>query len=245
MTVFQALILGLIQGLTEFLPVSSSGHLVIVQNLFHFTTPPVTLDIFVHLATALAVIVVLLPELVRLSTKQLYLIVIGSLPAGLIGLLLNSYLTDLFSSPKLVGFSLIVTAVLLLSVKNISFKKNPLTVLRAFIIGLFQALAIIPGISRSGSTITAGLHLGLSPSKAFSFSFLLSLPAILGAQLLQLNKLSVVNSHEIIILLSAFLSAFIAGLIALKLLRQVLRRGQFHYFAYYCLFLSLFALVWF
>ncbi|MFC1627127.1 undecaprenyl-diphosphate phosphatase [Patescibacteria group bacterium] len=239
MSLFKVFILGLVQGLTEFLPVSSSGHLVIIQNLFSFSTPPVLLDVLVHLATALAVVVVLWPKLKTISFKYIYLIILASIPAGLLGIFLNQQIEALFSSTALVGLALIVTSLLLFSTKLIKSKKHqPLSTKNSFLIGLSQALAIIPGISRSGSTITVGLHSKLKPEQAFNFSFLLSLPAILGAQLLQLNKLINISITDLQFIVVGFVTAFISGLISLKLLKKFVIKGKLHLFGFYCLTLG-------
>ncbi len=239
MSLVQALLLGLIQGLTEFLPVSSSGHLVIFQHLLNLSKPPVVFDILVHLATSLAVIIVIFDSLVKITFKQIKIIILASLPAAITGLLLNSQIEPLFSSLKLVGFALLFTSALLFSTKLIKATKNlKLTTNNSLLIGLAQAVSIIPGISRSGSTIVTGLHTGLSPITAFNFSFLLSLPAIFGAQLLQLNKLVALPLSQLPVLLAGFITAFISGLIALKLLKRFVINAKLHYFAYYCLILA-------
>lgn len=243
MTLAQGLILGLIQGLTEFLPVSSSGHLVIAQSLFQLKETPVIFDTLVHLATALAVIVVIFNSLKKISLEQVKLIIIASIPAGLAGLFLNQFIEELFSSVKLVGFALVVTSLVLFSTKKITKKLSKLNFKNSFVIGLAQSMAIIPGISRSGSTIVAGLHQGLTPQEAFNFSFLISLPAIIGAQLLQLNKLSTLSSSDIPTLAIGFATAFISGLIALKLLKRFVVSGKLHLFAYYCLTLAIITLI--
>ena len=243
MTPIQGLILGLIQGLTEFLPVSSSGHLVIAQNLFKLNEPPVVFDILLHLATSLAVIIVIFNTLKNINLKKIKLILIASLPAGVLGIFLNQEIEILFSSVKLVGFSLIITGLILFSTKKIDQKKSLLNSKNSLLIGLAQALAIIPGISRSGSTITAGLHQGLTPKDAFNFSFLISLPAIFGAQLLQLNKLGNLPSTQLPTLTIGFLAAFISGLFALKLLKRFVLNAKLHYFGFYCLILGLLTLI--
>ena len=247
MTIFQSLILGLIQGLTEFLPVSSSGHLVIFQHLLNLSEPPVVFDVLVHLATSLAIVIVLFKSLIKITAKQLTFIVMASIPAAILGLLLNSQIEQLFNSVKLVGFALLITSAFLFSTKlqpkadrplNEKNQKSKLSFKNSILIGFSQALAIIPGISRSGSTIVTGLHTGLSPTTAFNFSFLLSLPAIFGAQLLQLDKLTSLPTSQYPSLIVGFVTAFISGFFALKLLRRFVINGNLHYFGYYCLVLA-------
>ena len=245
MTLIQALILGLLQGLTEFLPVSSSGHLVIAQHFFNLLTPPVLFDVLLHLATALAIIIVLWRQLLSLDKKTIGFILLASLPAGIIGVLLNSSIETLFSSVKLVALALLVTALLLFLTRYFfsQAKSTRLTWKNTLLIGLFQALAIIPGISRSGSTISAGIFAKLKPELIFNFSFLLALPAIFGAALLQLKDLNFAGSLLDLPLLIGFITAFISGLFALKLLKKFVSQGKFSFFAYYCLALGLTLLV--
>ncbi|MCG2692207.1 undecaprenyl-diphosphate phosphatase [Microgenomates group bacterium] len=245
MTLIQALILGLLQGLTEFLPVSSSGHLVIAQYFFGLLAPPVLFDVLLHLATALAIIVVLWRQLLSLDKKTLGFILLASLPAGVIGVLLNSSIEALFSSVKLVAVALLVTALLLFLTRYFfsQAKSTRLTWKNTLLIGLFQAVAIIPGLSRSGSTISAGIFAKLQPELVFNFSFLLALPAIFGAALLQLKDSNFSSSLLDLPLVIGFITAFISGLFALKLLKKFVSQGKFSFFAYYCLALGLTLLV--
>jgi len=245
MTLIQALILGLLQGLTEFLPVSSSGHLVIAQHFFGFLTPPVFFDILLHLATALAIIIVLWRPLLSLDKKTFGFILLASLPAGIIGILLNSSITALFSSVKLVAVALLITGLLLFLTRYFfsQAKNTRLTWKNTLFIGLFQAIAIIPGISRSGSTISAGIFAKLRPELIFNFSFLLALPAIFGAAFLQLKDSNFSSSLLGLPLAIGFFAAFISDLFALKILKKFVSRGQFSFFAYYCLVLGFLLLV--
>ncbi len=246
MTLLQGLLLGLLQGLTEFLPVSSSGHLVIAQHLLQLRQTPVAFDIMLHLATALAVVALMWPTIIKLDLKTFKLIILASIPAGIVGLFLNHQIETLFSSIGLVGVTLIITSILLFSTKFFKFPHfNKLNSKSAILIGLFQSLAIIPGISRSGSTIVAGLSQKLNPKKAFNFSFLLSLPAIFGAQLINLGRLTKLDQQLSPIYLTGFISAFISGYFALKILKKLVIGGKLHYFAYYCLTLGASILVFF
>jgi len=245
MTVFAAVFLGLLQGLTEFLPVSSSGHLVIAQHFIGLTSPPVLFDILLHLATALAVIVVLWSQLLQLNLKTIGFILLASLPAALVGLILNSSIETIFSSLTLVAFALLINSLILFSAQY--FFKNAqstsLSVKNCLVIGLFQALAIIPGISRAGSTISAGILAKLKPQLVFNFSFLLALPAIFGAVLLQLKDLKFFQTQLGLPLLLGFITAFVSGLMSLKLLKKFVSQGRFSFFAYYCLALGLILLL--
>lgn len=240
MTLVQSLILGLLQGLTEFLPVSSSGHLVIVQRLFGLTMPAVAFDIWIHLATSLAALIVIWPVIVKLKLESVITIIIASLPAAIIGILVNDRVEILFSNLALVGVALLITAALLFSSRffNTQNKKNQPSRTDGLLIGFFQALAIVPGISRSGSTIVAGLSRGLKPVAAFNFSFLLAIPAVIGAQTLNLNSLLITSDLGLPILITGFLSAFISGLLSLKLLRHLVIKGKLAVFAFYCFLLG-------
>lgn len=245
MTVFEAIFLGLLQGLTEFLPVSSSGHLVIAQHFIGLTSPPVLFDILLHLATSLAVIVVLWSQLLQLNLKTIGFILLASLPAAIVGLILNSSIETIFSSLTLVAFALLINSLILFSAQYFfsNAQSTSLSAKNSLVIGLFQALAIIPGISRSGSTISAGILAKLKPQLVFNFSFLLSLPAILGAVLLQLKDLSFFQTQLGLPLLLGSITAFVSGLMSLKLLKKFVSQGRFSFFAYYCLALGLILLL--
>ena len=237
MTFFQAFWLAIIQGLTEFLPVSSSGHLVIFQKLFGLY-PPVLFDILVHVGTLGAILVYFRRELTKISRRTFGLLALGTLPAALVGLFLQSWLAVIFDSARLVGFALLITSGLLFSTKLIKKPKKNLTGFQpsdAFIVGLFQALAILPGVSRSGATIVAGLHRRANRQTAFRFSFFLAIPAILGALVLQLPALA---NAPAVYLGQGILGMFIAGLVGfstLKLLEKILLSARLWIFGFYCL----------
>ncbi|NIM03664.1 undecaprenyl-diphosphatase, partial [bacterium] len=192
MSYSQAIILAIVQGLTEFLPVSSSGHLVIFQKLFNLTEPPVLFDILIHVGTLGAILLYFRKEIVKISKKTIWLIFIGTIPALVVGLLLQGYISLIFDSLKLVGVTLLITAGLLFLSKQFSQLNRRFSHLKwldALFIGAFQALAILPGISRSGSTIVSGMWRKLDRKTAFQFSFYLAIPAILGALTLQIPDL--------------------------------------------------------
>ncbi|MCD4678168.1 MAG: undecaprenyl-diphosphate phosphatase, partial [Desulfobacula sp.] len=217
MELYQGIILGIIQGLTEFLPVSSSGHLVLGQIFFGITQYQLTFDISVHMGTLLAVLVVYSSDILAmissvfgfLSKAVLFkpvshlvnkdknlqlagLIVIGSIPTAIIGLVLKQLEHVLFTSEVLVGLMLILTGTILWVSRNYYFSENKTSGFgnkNALLIGVSQGLAVIPGISRSGTTIAVGMFLGLDRHTAAKFSFLLSIPAILGAQVLSIKDM--------------------------------------------------------
>lgn len=242
MTCFQAFILGLLQGLTEFLPISSSGHLVIGQKLFRFSQAPVLFDILVHCGTLLAIIFYFNQKMVVFYKRidNLKLIVVGSIPAALAGFFLNDYLEAVFNSLLLVGLSFLGTGFLLFStvlVKKLTKSFSQLKIRDAFIIGLFQSLALLPGISRSGSTIISGLWRGIKRKTSFSFSFYLGAPAMLGALLLQLPDLAE-NGDQLRMGLLGLISAAGSGFLSLKLLEKTVLKGKLSFFAVYCFILG-------
>ena len=271
MNSLQAAMLGIIQGITEFLPVSSSGHLVIFQHLFGLKEPELFFDISVHMGTLVAVIIFFRKEiqtiavsLVRFSslyfkkdvsfsyiyedpnTKLAFLIVIGSIPTAILGLLFHRVADQLFSSAFIAGFMLIVTGCFLWSTRWIKKKSGNIdhfSIKAALTIGLVQGIAIMPGISRSGSTITAGLFLGLNRETAARYSFLLSIPAILGAEVLTLKDLS---AHALFldkVTLLGAVSSCIVGYCALKLLVYIVKQGRLHIFAPYCWIAGIMAVI--
>jgi len=252
MSWFQVFFLSIVQGLTEFLPVSSSGHLVLFQKIFGLE-PPVLFDVFVHVGTLGAIIFYFKRELKKLiegifkkENKSLYflfLIVIGTIPAVIVGLLLEKRIEVIFDSFRLVGISLLITGLLLLltNIFKDKLKKGKVVSSNwkdALFIGIFQALAILPGISRSGATISAGLFRRFGRDLAFKFSFFLAIPAIIGALILQIPDLVSSSSYLINQALIGMVIAGIVGFFALKILRKVLVSSKLHIFAIYCLLLG-------
>lgn len=237
MTPIQAATLGLVQGLTEFLPISSTAHLVVVQNLFGFTQAPVTFDIVIHLGTALATILVLWQVIRKLSLRLIKLILIATIPTGILGLIFNRWNELIFGSLLFTAITLIINGFILLLPQWFKVKARLLNVRSSTAIGVAQGLAVLPGISRSGSTIVTGLLFGLKPKDAYNFSFLISLPAIAGAQLLQFKQFNFVETQPLNFGLG-FLAAFISGYLALLWFRRLVSQGKLSGFAYYCLLLG-------
>lgn len=246
MTLTEALVLGLAQGLTEFLPVSSSGHLVILQHVFGLNEPPITFDVLVHVGTLVAILVFFQEEIRKIDLKMGKTIILGLIPTALIGLFLSKFTDKLFGSLDLIGVAFLITSLFLLSTKFISKlkieKKDEISGKAALIIGIIQGIAVIPGISRSGSTIISGFWLGLNKKTAITYSFLLSIPAIIGAQVLTLANHVNLNNIQIEIYLVGFLSAAITGWISLKLLKKTIQEQKLHLFAIYTFLLSLLVL---
>jgi undecaprenyl-diphosphatase len=245
----EAVILGVIQGLTEFLPVSSSGHLVIFQALLGVQQPGITFEIMVHFGTLLSVFWVFGPDVARIvqgfarDKKErhfAWMLVLGTIPTALTGYLFKDWFTAFYQSTILVGLMLLVTGCILYTLHSIRPGKKGeagITPTDAVLVSLAQGLAIIPGISRSGSTITAALWRGLDRETAVRFSFLLSIPVILGATALELLGLLAVGFSGLSgsVMVGTF-AAFAAGVAAIKVFVHFLKTGRFQYFAYYTWF---------
>lgn len=266
---FEALILGVVQGATEYLPVSSSGHLVIFQHLFGLEEPALLFDIVLHVATLLAVLWYYrrdLGELIRQSSAALrglirgdswsevqaaypafrlgWLILLGTVPTALIGVILQDTFESIFASVGTVGYMLWITGVILL-IAHFSPKGNrgigEMKPSEALLIGFVQGLAIAPGISRSGATIAVALILGIEKETAARYSFLLSVPSIIGALILKSGDAG--NSFSLGVAAVGFISALVTGYFCLALLVQLVKRGKLVWFAPYCFAVGLFAIL--
>lgn len=246
MSVFEALLLGIVQGLTEFLPVSSSGHLVLGQAVLGIDPPGVTFEVVLHLATLTAVLWVyrrrvgdLLVGMVRGEAdawRYAGLIALASVPAGLAGYFGRSFFEDAFELPVLAAALLLVSGFLAYSIRHTApAAADPLPDgRRSLWIGIAQAVAIFPGISRSGATVAAGAWLGIDVVRMAEFSFLMSVPAILGAGVLQLDQVDAGTSVAGPVLAVGFVAAAAAGIVAIRLFVHMLRARTFHRFAWYC-----------
>jgi undecaprenyl-diphosphatase len=269
MSLFQALILGLVQGSTEFIPISSSGHLVLVPWLLTWEKAPLAFDTMVHWGTLVAVLAVFWEDVLGLVSAALnslwsvfskghshdqikarlaWAIVLGSLPAALAGFFLEDFFEDLFGKPAAAAGLLLVTAGLLTVSEWLGRRKRPMSEIGwvdAVFIGVAQAFAIMPGISRSGTTIAAGLERGMQREAAARFSFLLSIPIIFGAGLFKMFDL--VQTGGLSDLLSALLVGFAAaaasGYVCIRWLLSYLARRSLFVFAVYCLLFGLMNLV--
>jgi undecaprenyl-diphosphatase len=256
-TYWQGLLLGLVQGLTEFLPISSSGHLVVAEAAVGLRTPGVLVEVAVHVATLLAVVLVYRARLggllagavkgERAAWRYIGLLALGSVPAAVVGLLFAEWFERVFDSLLIVGADFLVTGFILWSTRAVlgaSRREEP-TPAGSAGIGLAQALAIMPGISRSGATVAAGLWHGVDPVRAAEFSFLLAIPAIAGAAVLQVPHLSTdmasVGGGPLAL---GFAAALISGVAAIRFLVVLLKRGAFHRFAPSCWTLGVVTLVW-
>lgn len=238
-------ILAVVQGIAEFLPISSSGHLVILGSLMGELGESVTLEIILHAGTLGSILVVYWRKILDLITRDhrvFGLLVIGTLPAVVVGLTIKSQFEWLMRSPLLAGAMLMVTGCLLIVLGRLKPRQGTyptLTWVGAFAVGCFQAVAILPGISRSGSTILGGRLLGLNNDDSVTFSFLLAIPAISGATTLAVKDLLTeeqpVGTASIGIMLVGALVAFLVGIIALRWLIRWSREDRLHWFAYWCL----------
>lgn len=262
----QALLMGIFQGLTEYLPVSSSGHLAIAGELLGVEDPDkvMSFTVAVHVATVLSTIVILWKEIVwilkglfrwegTLNMEQKYAlnIIISMIPIGIVGVCFKDYIEEAFSGLTVVGCCLIVTSILL----GFSYFAKPRTkenisMLDAFIIGIAQAIAALPGLSRSGSTIGTGLILGNKKESLAQFSFLMAIPPILGMALLDVKDMMEVGVTEAMAgisgtaLVVGFFAAFITGCLACKLMIDLVKKGKMIWFAVYCAIVGIAVLIW-
>ncbi len=260
MSWFEAIILGLVQGLTEFLPVSSSGHLTIAKHLFGIETGDLTFEILVHAATVLATIVVFRREILKLlqdlfrfrwndGTRYIAMICVSMIPVLIVGLLLKDKVEAVFGSGlAVVGVCLIVTAGLLMLSERLAArrqKEGEMNFKTAAWMGLAQAVAVLPGLSRSGSTIATGLMCGTKRSEVAQFSFLMVLVPILGEAFLDLvgGEMAVSSGIGALPLILGFLSAFVSGIFACKVMVALVRRAKLGWFALYCSIVGLACLI--
>ncbi|NCO65644.1 MAG: undecaprenyl-diphosphatase UppP [Candidatus Aquicultor secundus] len=259
MNVIQAAILGIIQGLTEFLPISSSAHLVLFPLYMGWHVNPeanVTYDVIVHFGTLMAVLTFFYKDVSKLASaliksiferkigndpyrRMAWFLIIGTIPTGIVYLFIKKLLEDTLKTPSYVGIFLLITGVLLVAGERIGKRAesvNDLKTTDVVFIGFVQGLAILPGISRSGSTIAAGLFRGLTREEAARFSFLLSIPVIVAAALEKIKEVASAGVHggELAILIAGFVTAAITGYFAIKYFLDYLKKHSLYVFALYC-----------
>jgi len=225
------------------------------QNLFGMENPPIFFDIMVHLGTLLAVVFYLRKEIIYIlktlkekqTIKLILLLILGTIPAVFAGLFLEDKIDSIFTSITLIGMCFIITSIILFATKffkNSKKETKDMTWFDSLFVGLFQAFAILPGVSRSGSTMSASLYRGLKSEDAFKFSFLLSIPVILGAFVLQFIKQDFMLFNDgILSSLLGFLCSIIFGFLSLKIIEKAVIKGKLHYFAFYTLALGLAILI--
>ncbi|ABC56434.1 MULTISPECIES: undecaprenyl-diphosphate phosphatase [Methanosphaera] len=268
--ILSAIILGAVQGISEFLPISSSGHLVLVPALLGIETG-LAFDTILHIGTLVAIFtffwkdiinlikgfilsIIDLTEGVDIFKRELHrvpekrfawLIIVGTIPTGIMGILLKDAIETIFRGTLFVGIFLLVTAAVLyyserhssgqITQKDMSFKQ-------ALIVGICQGLAVFPGISRSGSTIASGLCLGLNREYAARYSFLLSIPAVIGAGLIQIKDIATLDASASV-LLAGFISSVIFGYLSIKLLMKMIKGWSLDIFAYYCTIIGIITII--
>ena len=269
MDIFQAIIIGLVQGLTEFLPVSSSAHLIFAQQALGVSDVGLAFDVLMHVGTLVAVIVYFFNDIVNMIKgfllslvdlkdgnfmgeikkdpykKLAWLTILATIPVGVVGVLFNDIIESMFKGLTIPAFLLLVTGCLLYASQRMNSGRidvRNITIKEALIMGCGQALAILPGLSRSGTTIAAGLFAGLDKEFAAKFSFILSIPAILGAAVFQLKDLSG-GSVEIGACIAGFVVAVISGYLAISVLLKIVREKSLDIFAYYCWIVGIIVLV--
>lgn len=267
MEILKYLFMGVVQGLTEFLPVSSSGHLVISETFLGINPPGIFLEVALHFASVIAIIIYLRKRLMslisglfkkdnrrNLSLKYLSAVVVSMIPAGCVALFIGDRVRALFENPSAVGISLVFTAGIVLAIPLMNSKRGGrkkiidsfgTAIIVGCVVGLFQAIAMIPGISRSGSTIFAGVFIGLAVSDSADFSFIISIPAILGAVVMELgDTVKSVSDMNWLNLSIAFAFSLLTSLIALKWLYSTLKSGRVRYFGIYCLIMGIFVITY-
>lgn len=252
MQITHIVILAIIQGFAEFLPISSSGHVVVANALLNSNLEVADVNIFLHAGTLLSILVVYFHRILRLlgeDRRTIPLLIVGTLPVVIVGLLVKKFCQPILENVLLAGCMLIVTGVVLRLASRCQLgelRYQALGYRRSFLIGLSQAFAILPGISRSGMTISSGLGCGLSRSDAATFSFLLAIPAIGGATTLELFDIvkGAGLDTPLSYLLTGSLISFVVGLLSLWWLLRWLQKGRLEYFSYWCIPLGLGIVVW-
>ncbi len=253
MNLFEAFISGVVQGLTEFLPVSSSGHLVLLHHYLGFKEPQLIFDIFLHAGTLLAILVYFRKDILHAFTKDrkfLLLIIVGCIPTGFIGILFESIFKEAFGSVKLVGFMFITTAVLLFCGdiaarfrQHHSETRPKLGFGKALIIGAMQGVAALPGLSRSGATIATALICQVRKKEAIKYSFLMAVPAVIGALIFEMKDFN--NTAAILMpqLIIGVFTAFLVGLAAIYYMIQAIIKDRLYFFGIYCFLAGIVVLI--
>ncbi|MCK4352220.1 undecaprenyl-diphosphate phosphatase [candidate division WOR-3 bacterium] len=243
MGIFHSFILGIVQGLTEFFPISSSAHLALLEGIFGIKSK-LTITVFLHFGSLIALIVVMwkdIKEIIINDRRLILFLIIGSIPAGVFGLFLKDKVALIFESPFLIGIALVVTGIILWLTRNIKEKRKKIRLLDAILIGIAQAIAIVPGISRSGITISAGIYLGAERVQAAKFSFLLAIISILGANIIETKNI-VLRELPILPIFIGIAVSFLVSYFAIKVLLRIVKRKGFSLFSLYCWALGFFVL---
>ncbi len=262
--IIQYFILGLVQGVTEPIPISSSGHLVIFRELFGIKAKGLSFEIFVNFASLLAVLLIYKEDIIRLIKNTLLFLfkkdeaarsdfqfviylIIATIPVGVVGVLFGDYLGDLLSRTEVIGITLLITAAAIWMIRNLRGRKQDgdLTMKDAVIVGLAQAVAVTPGISRSGASIVAAMMVGMKQDTALRFAFLLYIPVSLGTTILEVPDLVTSPDFQALWIPNtiAFITAFVATYFALKWFMGIMARGNLKYFSYYCVVVGLLVII--
>jgi undecaprenyl-diphosphatase len=233
----EALLLSIVQGITEWLPISSSGHLAIVHSIFGFQSLP--FDIFLHFASILAVIAVFWKDIIKLfdfkgkgNLRYLLLLLLALIPAGIAGMLFKSQIESFFSSYIYLGIFFMTSGIIVYATKFAVPRKDMPNWLDAIFIGIFQAFAILPGVSRSGATISSSMFSGLKKEAAVKFSFILAIPLILGATVIEVRELILENT-DYLMLAASFIVTFLVSIFSIKILLKIIRSRRFYMFGLY------------
>lgn len=236
--------MGVVQGITEFFPISSSGHLVIIQGIFGIKGPQLAFDIFLHLGTLVSILLYFHKDILNIIAKErrtAFYIVLASVPTFVIGMMFKDAAEELFTRPHLVGYMLLATGLcLIIAAIYDKFKgaESPKKIgfINSIIIGVSQGIAVIPGISRSGATIGAGILSGIDKETAVKFSFLLAIPAILGASLLKCGKIEAgLVSGDSLYFLAGSMTAMVTGLASIGILLKMVKTNKLYIFGIYCI----------
>lgn len=250
MTIFESIIAALVQGITEFFPISSSGHVIILSDLLGLKTPDISSQIWLHFGSLLAVIYVFwkdILKLVRSERKMLFLILAGSIPVIISALFLKDVIEPFFESSKTTGYFLLLNAAwLLMGNIKLSHSKGTkhLTLWRALIIGISQVIALLPGISRSGATIGSGVLLGMNRTEAYKFSFMLFIPVVISAMIYEMSGFNgpYVASNSLSLVIGCIVTFFVS-VVALKLLFSLLAKSKLYIFSIYCVIIGFITIV--
>ncbi len=255
MTIVEALISGIVQGVTEFIPVSSSAHLVFVHKLFGSGSADILFDVSLHLATLCAILLYFSRDIIAIicerNFKMMGFVILGCVPAVIAGALFEDKITPFFGAAREVSAMLIITAIFLFIGQAALVKKNAAggkaNFLRSIFVGVVQIAALLPGVSRSGTTISAGLVAGMDREEAFRFSFLMAIPLIAGATLFELVKTDISVAPDVGAMAYAvgISAAFAAGFISLGLLSLVIKRRSLFIFGLYCLIIGVSGILYF
>ena len=249
MTEFDIILMAVVQGITEFLPISSSGHLVLLKEILEIEREDKVLEVVLHFGTLISILIFFRQDIYGIlngainknkdDIKYIMYIVLASIPTAIIGVLLNDKIDNLFNSTDSLLYAYLVTAIILFLTRGINKDGNSISYQMVIWMGIAQVFAILPGISRAGITICAGLLLGFKQKEVAKFSFFLAIPALVGVVYLDINKIFAFGSNQLHILVLGFVFSMITGLAVLKILFKILQKQKLWIFSFYCLLIWL------